>query len=295
VLELLRKGLSNREVADRLGISRAGAAYHVSEILSKLGVRSRREAALLAPEDARRHVWGLAGLAGLMRGISAEAAMKVSASLVVAGGIGVIVLLALGVWLTELRSQGSGSVQFDCLRGEAARNPTGPNGEDRRHQQFFDTVQEAEAFLCVDLPEVHQTNGWRVREVNAIRSNSLDAFDEGSYVGNARAYKYAEIYYGHDQLRSNMTFIVYPEDLSMRGGLSPGCAGPPSPAPGLVTQVDITVQGIPTTMQLQEASRSPPRATVCWQDNGLSYFAGVNYQPGFDPIGEVLPLLESVQ
>jgi DNA-binding CsgD family transcriptional regulator len=56
VLELLRLGLSNREIANRLGVSLAGAKFHVSEIISKLGVSSREEAAnwrqrapLLAP------------------------------------------------------------------------------------------------------------------------------------------------------------------------------------------------------------------------------------------------------
>jgi DNA-binding CsgD family transcriptional regulator len=45
VLSLLREGLSNREIAQRLGISIAGAKYHVSEIISKLGVTGRDEAA----------------------------------------------------------------------------------------------------------------------------------------------------------------------------------------------------------------------------------------------------------
>src|SRR3990167_2052070 len=41
VLELLRQGLSNPEIADRLGISRDGAKDHVSEILTKLGLSTR--------------------------------------------------------------------------------------------------------------------------------------------------------------------------------------------------------------------------------------------------------------
>ena len=36
VLALLREGLSNEEIGQRLGISLAGAKWHVSEILSKL-------------------------------------------------------------------------------------------------------------------------------------------------------------------------------------------------------------------------------------------------------------------
>jgi DNA-binding CsgD family transcriptional regulator len=45
VLTLVREGLSNREIAERLDISLDGAKFHVSEILGRTGVRSRREAA----------------------------------------------------------------------------------------------------------------------------------------------------------------------------------------------------------------------------------------------------------
>ncbi len=51
VLALLRDGLSNPEIAERLGITRDGVKYHVSEILGKLGLASREEAAAWRPEE----------------------------------------------------------------------------------------------------------------------------------------------------------------------------------------------------------------------------------------------------
>jgi DNA-binding CsgD family transcriptional regulator len=45
VLGLLRDRLTNEQIAQRLGITLDGAKYHVSEILSKLGVGTREEAA----------------------------------------------------------------------------------------------------------------------------------------------------------------------------------------------------------------------------------------------------------
>jgi DNA-binding NarL/FixJ family response regulator len=52
VLELVREGRSNGEIARELGISRDGAKFHVSEILTKLGVSSRRDAAIWDGEPA---------------------------------------------------------------------------------------------------------------------------------------------------------------------------------------------------------------------------------------------------
>ncbi len=45
VLDLLRQRLTNEQIAERLGITLDGAKYHVSEILSKLGVGTREDAA----------------------------------------------------------------------------------------------------------------------------------------------------------------------------------------------------------------------------------------------------------
>lgn len=74
VLALLRDGLTNAQIAERLGISLETARHHVSEILSKLDVSSRDEAAAASVE--RRPGWLLlmrwalvAGAAALVVGI----------------------------------------------------------------------------------------------------------------------------------------------------------------------------------------------------------------------------------
>lgn len=48
VLDLVRQGLTNAEIGERLYISAKTAEHHVSRVLAKLGVRSRAEAAAVA-------------------------------------------------------------------------------------------------------------------------------------------------------------------------------------------------------------------------------------------------------
>lgn len=51
VLELMADGLTNSEIADRLFISPKTVEHHISTILAKLNVKSRREAAIFAQEN----------------------------------------------------------------------------------------------------------------------------------------------------------------------------------------------------------------------------------------------------
>jgi Tol biopolymer transport system component/DNA-binding CsgD family transcriptional regulator len=95
VLALLRENLTNREIAERLGVTLHAARYHVSQIISKLGVTTREEAAAWrpapeapAPEPRRR--WWAPLLAPAALAKAALGAISVSA----VGGLG---LLAWGV------------------------------------------------------------------------------------------------------------------------------------------------------------------------------------------------------
>src|SRR3990172_4489109 len=86
VLALLREELTDQAIADRLGISLHGAKYHVREIVSKLGVTSRNEAAAWQPEaptPARR--WAAVPLVVPLGGALVVVAAVIGLSILAAG------------------------------------------------------------------------------------------------------------------------------------------------------------------------------------------------------------------
>ncbi len=63
VLALLRQGFSDPQIAERLNISLGGAKYHVSEILARLDVSTREEAASWTPPPRKPRAPTLLGIA----------------------------------------------------------------------------------------------------------------------------------------------------------------------------------------------------------------------------------------
>jgi DNA-binding CsgD family transcriptional regulator len=99
VLDLVRRGLSDQEIADALDLTLAGAKYHVSEILTKLGVSSREEAAAWQPPEGRPTRWG--------RALALSLAVKIAGAAVVIAAAAGVGLLAWGA----LRSDDSGNAR----------------------------------------------------------------------------------------------------------------------------------------------------------------------------------------
>src|SRR5437773_6989292 len=88
VLDLLRERLTNEQIAQRLGITLDGAKYHVSEILSKLGVATREEAAVWEATGARP--WW-------QRLISLPSVAKIAAAFTLVAAATGLAILAWGV------------------------------------------------------------------------------------------------------------------------------------------------------------------------------------------------------
>lgn len=108
VLALVRLGLTNEEIGERLGISGNGVKYHVSEILSKLGVATREEAARWRPE---RRWWSVLG--------------PLTAAKAAGAVLAVVALAGLGVLGWSVLKGGGGSAIVDdagvCAAGSTER------------------------------------------------------------------------------------------------------------------------------------------------------------------------------
>jgi hypothetical protein len=108
VLHLLREDLSNAQIAERLGITERTAKFHVSEILAKLGVTGREEAATWSPSEQvprRRSGFHWSIKWGLLAKIGGGAAVAAAA-----GGVAV---LTWGVIATGSPTSGGESASLD--------------------------------------------------------------------------------------------------------------------------------------------------------------------------------------
>ena len=102
VLELIREGLSNVEIGSRLGISIDGVKYHVTEILGKLELENRHQAAAWTPDQ--RPWWESAVVL-----LSVPRPRVDWLSPVVTGALAVVIAVAVGllVWAL-LAARGDG-------------------------------------------------------------------------------------------------------------------------------------------------------------------------------------------
>jgi DNA-binding CsgD family transcriptional regulator len=95
VLALVREGLTNEQIAQRLEVTERTARFHVSEILRKLDVSSRAEAARWSPEE--RRPWWTFGLAPLTvvwkKGSDGGLATALAGGVLVLGAFGIGVLV----------------------------------------------------------------------------------------------------------------------------------------------------------------------------------------------------------
>ena len=169
VLGLIRLGLTNEEIAGRLGITLDGAKYHVSQILSKLGVATREDAAAVALGERRRWwaqwpFWAkiggvatvaaaVAGLAGLAWGVVRTAGDDEFSVLRDNPLYGRIVYLAPGdesVWVAPAEQVEAAGIRITTTPGE-----------------FREAVTADTAAIIIDRDRVAEVDEAWVRELVA--------------------------------------------------------------------------------------------------------------------------------
>ncbi len=172
VFDLLRLGLTNEEIAERLGISLDGAKYHVSQILSKLGVSSREEAAAAEAGKPRLREAGQRGRWWAALPLAAKAAGAAVVLTAVAG---------LGVLAWGVANTGGGTEAGDgTLTGVA-----GPRIGDHWHIPY-------QFFVCGEKQPNAATweSGVHTHGDGIIHIHPFQKFEEGSGASLVKWFEY---------------------------------------------------------------------------------------------------------
>ena len=106
VLDLLVRNHTNSQIAETLGISLDGAKWHVSEIITKLGVETRDEAA----EYWRARNGLQMRFTRVLQGLFSGTGLKVTAGVAAAGAVGIATVFALVVILNRAEGEDNGIV-----------------------------------------------------------------------------------------------------------------------------------------------------------------------------------------
>ncbi len=128
VLAFLRLELTNEQIAARMEISADGVKYHVSEIIGKLGVRNRREAARW-PERSQEPATGLVPFGALWRKAGSlsvkpsTAALALTGAVVVAAVAGIALMLFLLLGANGDEADGGASVSTDTSNAVETSDP----------------------------------------------------------------------------------------------------------------------------------------------------------------------------
>ena len=158
VIEFLRLGFTNEQIGGRMGISANAVKYHVSEIISKLGVRNRREAARW-PE--RRPWWAtaFAPAALLLRRSEAALPVKLStAALAISGGV--VVAAVAGIGLILLLFLGSNAERTN----DAAFRSGDPRALVDKALSSMTQLDSFHAAFVLSIPpdDVREKAGWEI-------------------------------------------------------------------------------------------------------------------------------------
>ena len=177
-----------------------------------------------------------------------------------------VVLLAFAVFEPE---------SAPCASGELATNRL-VDGRFETRMEEFETVEEAEAFICHGVPELH-AEGWSLETISAERTVPIEFLVEGQGIGVVR--------------------LGYVEDaggrpLTIEAAPLFGASYFESQVPPQRTEEAVEVDGNPGTAY--GFGINPDFISVIWTDDTLEHRAAVQLTPEFalDDLMSVLGTLE---
>ena len=125
VLDALREGGANAEIAARLGISTNTVRYHISNMLAKIELRDRRALAAWRPEGERRRLGGLLAVPAAVWSVGRRLVWVGAGVVAVAGVVVVVVALVALEVIVEGDGNSPTTVGPPTARPTAAAAPVG--------------------------------------------------------------------------------------------------------------------------------------------------------------------------
>ena len=180
---------------------------------------------------------------------------------------------AIGAALLVPDNEGDSTARLECVTGDAAKNPV-QTGQDGRQltmpiTTMFETISEAEAFICLDVPQAGSVPGWVVQNVGVSRSHGLEMYESGM------GFRALSISYSNPEFHVGV-------DLRVPGE---GVVDAP------VAPRDIEIQG--TTGKLWIAGQ-PEQYTIQWTKDGNTILAFGALNGSVSLQEDILPFLETV-
>ena len=205
-------------------------------------------------------------------------ARRLQAGLVLLGGISVLGIAAYAL-NGEAEEADSPTVTYeplDCVTRDAADNPmrTSPDGRPITMPLTlpFDTIEEAQDFLCLEIPKPYMLGDWRVAYVHASRSRPLAQYDAQTGIADRRV----NVGFRHESLRQGFELWIT------------GADGAPSEHPGQPEM--IRINGVEA--QVWVSDDPSPQFLIEWETEAYRIWAqgGGDLQPD-----DIVTLLASIK
>jgi hypothetical protein len=181
-----------------------------------------------------------------------------------------VILASIGVALLTLLLTSGGSASGQLADCGIAQNPSSASGADIPTNNSFDSVAEAETFICHSIIYPGNTHGWLMEHISASRSRS--AADVGRGIG------FASVTLDYMRLNS---------DADLRIEVSPFHIDPIEY--GIVDHVQI-MGGDAKVIQGEDTSR----VFLQWEANGFSFFTEAKLTDDFG-LEDIYPILNSIR